>query len=263
MPDTLQDIMYDYFDTEKVGGKPRFSSTPYLYDVAEGNVAEHYALHKFGRNAAVGSTAEPIWTASTAYSYLSSAEVLQVSSNNTADDGSPAGTGAQTVVISGLDGNYDEVSATVTMDGTSTVATTGTSFLRVFRAYVATAGSGGANAGVISIRNNANAVTLAQIAVGRNQTEMAMWTVPAGHDFFMIKLWASESASQATQITLWARPLGGVFQNKMTFVLNGSVLMRDFFLPLKFIEKTDIEVRASTAVGSGNVAAGFDGWYET
>ena len=264
MPETLQDLKYDFYDTEKVDGKPRFSSTPYLLDIAKGNVTGSTALRKFGRNATVGATAEPVWTVSTTpYSYLSSAEVLKVVSDDTDDDGSPAGNGAQTVVVMGLDGNYEEVSATVTMDGTTSVATTGTSFLRVFRAYVATAGSTGANEGTISIKNNAESVTLAEIDVGMNQTEMAMWTVPADNTFYLIKVWASESGSQATNVTLWVRPQGGVFQNKLTFVLNGSVLDRGFELPMEIAEKSDIEVRAATSAGAGNVAAGFDGWYET
>ena len=262
MPETLNDKMFDFYDSEYVGDKFRISSTPYLYDVAKGVVADHYALHKFGRNATVGSTAEPVWTGSSAYTYLSSAEVLQVSSDDTDDDGSPAGNGAQTVVVMGLDGNYDEVSATVTMDGTTSVATTGTSFLRVYRAYVSTAGSSGANEGTISIKNNAETNTLAQIDPGMSQTEMAMWTVPDDYTFYLTKIWASESATQSTLVTLWVRPDGGVFQNKLTFVLSGSVLERVFELPFSIAAKSDIEVRAETGVGSGNVAAGFDGWYE-
>lgn len=264
MPETLQDKMFDFYDSEYVDNKFRFSSTPYLYDIAKGNVDDHSALHKFGRNGDVGSTAEPVWTVSTTpYSYLSAAEVLKVVSDDTDDDGSPAGNGAQTVVVVGLDGNYDEVSATVTLDGTTSVATTGTSFLRVFRAYVATAGSTGANEGTISIKNNAESVTLAEIAPGMNQTEMAMWTVPADNTLYIIKIWASESSQKDTLVTLWVRPFGGVFQNKLTFVLNGSVLDRAFEMPFVVTEKSDIEVRAETAVTGGVVAAGFDGWYET
>ena len=260
---TLQDKMFTYYDSARyVDNKQRISSMPYLYDIAKGNVADHIALHKFGRNGAVGSTAEPVWTGSGAYTYLSAAEVLKVSSGDTADD-YPSGTGARTVTLIGLDTNHDEITETVEMDGagTNSVATTN-SFLRIYRAYVATAGSGGTNAGLIEIKNNAATVTHARIEIGMGQTEMAMWTVPDDYTFYLTNLWASESAVASTTITLWVRPDGGVFQNKFTAVLSGSVLDRVYDMPFIVAAKSDIEVRATTPSGSGNVAAGFDGWYE-
>ena len=260
---TLQDLMNDYFDTEMLDGKPRVSSTPCLYDIAKGNVSGSTALHKFGRNPTVGTTEEPVWTTSTAYSYLSAGEKLKVSSDDVNDDGDPASTGARTIILEGLDDSYEALSETVIMDGagTNSVETIGT-YLRIFRAYVATAGSTGANEGTISIENNASTITLADIAPGMNQTEMAMWTVPSGKTFYMIKVWASESSAQSTILKMFVRPNGGVFQNRFTFVLNGSVLDRAYELPIAFSAESDIEIRAVTSAGGGIVAAGFDGWYE-
>jgi hypothetical protein len=254
--------MNGYFSTDLIDGKPSLSSTPLLHDIARGNVTGATALHKFGRNPSVGATEEVVWTGSSIYTYLSSAEVLQVSSDDIDDDGNPVDTGARTVTLVGLDGNYDEVTITITMNGTTSVPTTGTSFLRIYRAYVATAGSTGANEGTISIKNNAESVTLARIEPGMNQTEMAMWTVPADNTFYLTKIWASESGVQDTILTLFVRPDGGVFQNKFTFVLNGSVLTRTYDLPISFAEKSDVEIRATTGATGGDVAAGFDGWYE-
>ena len=47
---------------KNVNGKPRFSSMPYLFDIAEGNVAEHTSYAKLGYNGDVGATEEDIIT---------------------------------------------------------------------------------------------------------------------------------------------------------------------------------------------------------
>ena len=44
------------YGIKQIDGKPRVSSMPYLYDIAEGNVANHYTMHKFGYNSAVPAT---------------------------------------------------------------------------------------------------------------------------------------------------------------------------------------------------------------
>lgn len=72
--------------------------------------------------------------------------MLSDSVNDTA-----AGTGARTVFISGLDSNYDVISETVTLNGTSAVQTV-RSYLRVNSFLIMSAGSGKTNAGSITLR---------------------------------------------------------------------------------------------------------------
>ncbi len=318
--------------------KPRVSSTPYLYDIAEGNVANHDSLMKFGANNSVGNSEETIWTAGELYAYLTSAEQLQVSSGDVDDQGSDltsgtsttltggstttivdtngdfvndtvaAGdlfindtnkehgivktvtdgqniilelptdtsndsgdtyriinandTGAAVVKLFGLDSSYAEISEYVVLATGASVATSA-SFLRIFRAFVVIAGSSGFNEGLISIKNNADAVTLAQIDAQLCQTLMCLWTVPASRTFFMAVFWTSEINNKKAEVRLYSRRLGEVFQLKMdTGVVAGHV-HHEMVLPMKILQKTDIEVRGvSTAVGA-EVSAGFDGWYET
>ena len=132
---------------------------PFELQVSRGQIQGHERFCPFGFNSAVGTSAETMWTAGATYTYPSTATALTVVSSSTDDDGSPAGTGARTVTIIGLDADYLEVSETVTMNGTTNVTTTQT-FLRVNEAYVATCGNTGSNVGTITIANT-TPVTLA------------------------------------------------------------------------------------------------------
>ena len=91
-----------------------------------------------------------------------------------------AGTGARTVKITYLDQNgagpFTEI---VTLNGTTAVNTTATNICYIEQMEVVTAGSGGANAGIITIRTLA-AVTIGTIAAGDNQTFWCHHYVPAG-----------------------------------------------------------------------------------
>ena len=46
------------YGIRKIDNKPRVSAMPYTYDIAEGNISDHYAWAKIGFNAAIGVTEE-------------------------------------------------------------------------------------------------------------------------------------------------------------------------------------------------------------
>jgi len=62
-------------------------SKDYFSQISEDNIPNHYPLAKFGQNAAVAATDEDIWDGSAVYVYLSSGEILQVSSGDVDDQG--------------------------------------------------------------------------------------------------------------------------------------------------------------------------------
>jgi len=252
------------YGVKHIDNKPRVSAMPYLFDIVEGNIADHTYINKFGHNAAVGAAYETIWSGSNAYPYLSAADQIEVLSDDADDDGSPAGAGARTVQILGLDGNYDIVDETVTMNGAGVVTTTAT-FLRVFRAKVVTAGTSLVNEGTITIRDQDTDTTRAQIEPLLGQTLMAVWTVPADYTFYMTSWYLSSAVSKAIDIGIWARDntvTDAAFQNKRFMNFKENVFQYAFELPQPFTEKTDIEIRALAGGGGGDVSAGFSGWYE-
>lgn len=225
------------------------TSEPFELQVARSQISWHYPLHKFGFNPDIDDAVETVWAQGGLYSYLAAATQLSISSSSTAD--TSAGTGARTVTLSGLDANYAEISETVTLNGQTAVTTTN-SYLRVFRMVVRSAGSGGQNAGVIyagtgTVTVGVPANKYATIAIGDNQTLMALWTVPAGHTGYLMQTDVTVATTQNNKyctVSLVARPFGEVFQVKDRFVKAESQTTLEYPIPLKFEEKTDIEYRA-------------------
>ena len=225
------------------------TSEPFELQVARGQIAWHYDVHKFGFNPDIDDSLETVWAQGGLYSYLAAATQLSVSSSST--DDTSAGTGARTVTLFGLNASYSEISETVTLNGQTAVTTTN-SYLRIFRMVVNSAGSGGENAGVIyagtgTVTSGVPANKYATIAIGDNQTLMAIWTVPANHTAYLLQTDVTVATTQNNKYctaSLVARPYGEVFQVKDRFVKAESQTTLTYSLPLEFEEKTDIEYRA-------------------
>jgi len=233
------------------------SSEPFELQVAQGQIAYHEHIYKFGQNSVVGDSVETIWQQGGLYSYPPSATTMTVSSSNTND--TSAGTGARTVQILGLDGDYNEISETITLNGQTAVTTTN-SFLRVNRAIVLTAGSGEANAGIIYVGTGtvttgvpANVYTTIN-GDGTNQSLQAFWTVPANYNAYIYQTNVSTGNSSNTpavlKTLLVARPHGGVFNTKEVIVLTDGNHLQNYSFPITLTEKTDIEFRAESSSGS-------------
>lgn len=246
--------------TREVSSISRIGTTePFELQVARGQVAYHIPQFKFGFNPDVDDSEETVWAQGGLYSYLSSASVLKVSSSSTAD--TSAGTGARTVQLYGLDADYNEINETVTLNGQTSVNTTN-SFLRINRMAVRSAGTGGQNAGVVyagtgTVTSGVPANKYATIAVGDNQTLMALWTVPAEHTAYVLQKDLTVATAQNNKfatIRLLSRPHGEVFQTRDKHVLDNNVLHLKYDIPLKFEEKTDLEVRCVGDSAGANIA---------
>lgn len=138
-------------------------------------------VHKFGRNASVATTFEPIVDENAqANAFPAAAATTTVVSTDTADDadvgGGTPGTGALTVTIFGVNDAGAYIQETVSMNGTSAV-TCSTDFRIVLRAYVATAGTGKTNAGRIDIKHTSTII--ASISIAEAQSEILAWYVAA------------------------------------------------------------------------------------
>ena len=227
-------------------------------------IGEH--VFKFGYNAAVGNTAETLWAYGGLYTWPTAAATMDITSSDAND--TSAGTGARTIVIEGLDANYAEISETITMNGQTAVVSTN-SYLRVHRAYVATAGSGLTNAGLIYVANSSVTHTAGvpsdltliatTIEAGNGQTLQTFYTVPASKTAYLTRLSASTiDASNAVTITLRKRELGGAFRVQERFIVFQSSFSSAHDIPLVFPEKTDIEVQGVAAAATVDTAAQFD-----
>lgn len=235
--------------------------------VARGMIAGHKHLFKYGNNPDINGSLETIWSHSTLYVYPTVAIQMSVSSSSV--DDTSAGIGARTVSVQGLDQNYNEVAETIVLNGQSSVLTTNT-FIRVFRAFVITAGSTNTAQGTIyigtgTITGGIPATIYAEIPLGENQTLMAIWTVPAGYTMYIYRGTFSAASNNAAQYILgkfMVRNFGGVFRNAADVTANSNVIPYDFEIPLAVPEKSDIEARAIALAGTNfYTTASFEGIY--
>jgi hypothetical protein len=240
---------------------------PFNLQVARNQIQGHKTLFKFGNNSDINGSLETIWSNSSVYVYPSAAIQMKVSSSSAND--TSAGTGARTVAVYGLDANYNEINETVSLNGQTEVLTTN-SFIRVFRAFVVTAGSGGTAAGTIyvgtgTVTAGVPATIYAEIPLGSNQTQMALWTVPANYTLYINGGTFSAASNNAAQYVLgqfFFRPYGGVFRNVADITVNSNVFRYQWDIPLAIPEKSDIEARAIAISGTNfYVTASFEGIY--
>ena len=233
--------------------------------IAAGLVDGYSNIHKFGRNPNVGGAPETIWQNGGVYSYLSAASTVYVSAVDATND-NPTGTGARTVTVQGLDTNYNVVEETLSVNNTEGSV----EFLRVFRAFVATAGSILTNDDIIKISTGAGGTgtILATIGIigtgttfGLGQTQLALYTIPAGKTGYLTN-WQVGGGTYNDSITatLLARELDGAdvpFRSRDIMDVPGGFHTRNYNIPYRFPQKTDIEVRAIASTGSV-VSSSFD-----
>lgn len=220
------------------------------------NINRFNSINKFGSSTAVTATRHPVWNNGGAYTYLSSADTLEVYSSSAND--TSAGTGARTVEIQGLDANYNVQTETITLNGTTAVTTTN-SFLRVYRAKVITAGSGEENAGDITIETTTGSTVQAEIIATNNQTLMAIYTVPAGKTAYILNYYVSVPKDREVEAVIRIRKPSEVFQIKHQIYLVSDKFTHEFGLPLVATEKSDIQLAAKNLDGiTCNMSGGFD-----
>lgn len=228
------------------------TSEPFELQVSRNQVGWHYPLFKYGYNPLIINVNETIWDGGGIYSYPASALAMTVTSAGGATDEDVK------VTVIGLDTDWKEVQQEVTLDG-SGVATTTQTFRRVFRAYVS---GSQAPTGNITIANGGT--TYAQITLGENQTLMAVYTVPAGHTFYLTNGTATHGTGTSggvfMTVRFMLREFGGVFRTATKIDIVESEVLFPFTFPLRIPEKSDIEVRAICNKNQNNaVSATFEG----
>lgn len=202
----------------------------------------------------VSGTEQTVWVVGGLYVYPTTANTLTVVSTSTSDTSS--GTGARTVTVEGLDSNYETISETLTMNGTTNVVTT-KSYLRLYRCTVLTAGSNESNVGDITITHNGIANPLGRIAPNSGQTQMSVYTIPKGKTGYLIQLDITSSKNTDGHGTVRTR-LNGVSRIRHSMFLFGGNYSAILPYPTVLPQYTDIELRTVALTGTGHVTGNYD-----
>lgn len=224
------------------------------------------AIRRFGTNSAVGTSYVSIDNVGIATPYMPTTavrfEALSASANDTS-----AGSGARTVMITGLDSTWSLTAETVTMNGVTPVASVGT-FFRIFKAETMTVGTYGAvNAGNITVRAFGGGSTFAQIDAGNSQSFTSHFTVPAGYYGAITGANLSADSSKIVSVRVLSRdnaqnttaPFSPVNLTQFYEGMTG-VNHFDYDPPIFITPTTDVWITAKVATGTASVSAEYWGW---
>ena len=229
---------------------------PFDLQVSRGQISFHQPIFQFGQAPTV-TTQQTLWVGSGVYAFPASASVMKVSSGNAND--TSAGTGARTVLVGGLDANYNVISEVVSLNGQTAVNTTN-SFLRINDFYVVTAGSGNTAAGTLyvgtgSVTSGVPATVYSQIQTAYNAQSQAVYTVPAGYTAYISSYTFTSNCATANVIqsgflfVYYGGSAVPTIEATARFNAGGS-FDRHFDYPLAIPEKSDLDLRGVSATSS-------------
>ena len=229
-----------------------------LLRIAAGRVPGMRFVELIGRNPGIdtGTVPESIWVAGGLFAFRSAAAVLELVSTSAND--AAAGTGARSVQVDGLDANWNEISETIVLNGTTPV--TGTKlFLRTNQAAIVTTGTGKTNAGGITIRDAGAGATQRFIDVGRGTAELLAYTIPKDHTLLLTGWYATcRDASGVTNADIDVQVNhnadNGGTHVEWSFSIDG-IFTSPFSLPHPSQEKSDIHPVVTRVAANNSVVA--------
>ena len=219
---------------------------PFDLQVARNQIMGHDHLDLFGYSTVVGSTAMgPLWEGLTSsggnYPFPGSAAQIVVVSSSASDT-------AVTMLISGLDANFAPITESVVLNGTTNV-TTVKSFLRI-NSVVTTAGNAVGN-----VTFTSGATVIAKVNAGVGQTQMSVYTVPAGYTLYITyfqgdgNTTTTSGAFMNTRLKTTQNPSGVVLIfGQATYLTNLTI---SYGVPFAVTEKTDFEFQFQGSGGAG------------
>lgn len=234
--------------------------------VAHGILDGFAIVNKYGvdRDIDTSTTPEDVWGGSGIYTgFPDQVETIQAFS--TSADDNFTGTGARILRLIGLDTNWNPASVDINLNGTAPV-NSATQFRRVHTGFIIAAGSGGVNAGEITVRHTTTTANVFLVMViGRNQTNNAGYTIPAGFTGYMRRLMiepriSTSSGTGSIEGAIWTRTFGQVFRARRPFFLSSNTEYADaIYGGLVFTEKTDLTIRIfSVSDNNSIVSAAYD-----
>jgi len=225
------------------------TSEPFELQVARGQIPGHSIRNLFGTNPAIGTTFRTPWENNTALPFLSVEQNLSLVSDSASDT-------SVSILVSGVDGNYTLVQEVVALNGTTPVATTN-KFFRINDMVTV-----GGNA-VGDVTASHDSVVYAKIIAGRGRNQAAVFTVPAGHSFYLGRIDAfTATANNDTKIMTFRNQVtfsdGRVFDVAQTSFVTRMDIAR--VLPFKVSEKSTIEFQLKMSGQTADVGVFGDGF---
>jgi hypothetical protein len=225
---------------------------PFELQVARGQITGHSTVNIYGFQPTVTTTQIPAWEIAGAYTYPTAATLMNLVSSD-------AGDTSATVVIQGLDADFNPISEVLALNGTTDVVTTKLYF-RINTMAVRT----GSPAGAITLKDPSNTTTYARINALVGRTQMSIYTVPAGFTFYLSRVNAYTSLNGSTADFITYRNLSVLNPSGVRSLSQQAPFTNVYearrVMPRPFTEKTDIQLQSRTSAGTAAVSISAEGF---
>lgn len=251
-------------DLVKDSREDRNATVDFLLNVARGKIDNAFAINKFGKNADIDLAADEDIISIGGDLDLTQLGGTATTVTVTSASGNDVltGSGAETVILYGLDANYALQQVEIDLNATPPVTTETWRFL--YRAEVIASNNGAndaLNAGIITFaRTGGNDVM--EIAAGINKTQHAAYMIPAGYEGFLYNVhvhFLSSGAAAVGTPEMWVKPFGLPWLLKNPGVIaTGEGDEHTYQVPCKIEEKTIVKLRMGTDQNNSVVTGTFD-----
>jgi len=220
--------------------------------VARGKVTGASQVNIFAFSDNVKTTLYTLWelTGTTQYAFPASAVTMTLVSTSASDNT------RATILISGLDSNWDAITETVTLNGVTGVTTTN-QFLRINNMIMTSTGTGQTtNVGTITAKNGG--VTYSQISIGVGRSQAAVYSVPNGYTMYITSINAfNGDAAPGNAINYQVKSTNNAQTHPVTLTVLQTAWDQRYQVirnnPFPYTQKTDIQWQYSTASGTHSV----------
>lgn len=210
-------------------------------NIARGLVKGTSIRNIFGYNSSVNNSFKPLWELTSVYTYPTQNLTMDVVSTNTNDT-------AVTVKIVGLDSDYNELSETLTLNGTSTV-TSNNEYFRI-NDVITIAGNADGNVNVTN-----SSVTYARIRAGDGRNQASIYTVPANTCFYLYRIDGFSATATGSQYVTFRNEVTNssnvTFRVAETTFINQMNIQRR--LPFKYDAKSDIQFQCKSSASTNEI----------
>lgn len=225
---------------------------PFDLQVARGQIPYHSSVNIFGYQSSVGTgTPITVWENATEYVFPTVAAQLTIVSTSASD------TSALSVLINGLDANYNIISETIALNGLTNV-TSVNNYLRV-NSVICTNGN---NVGVVTFKQGTNIV--AQINAGIGKSQNGWYTVPNGYTLYIraINVFSNESGG-GNNYSNFRVQVNNRLSGASFILLQAAFAMTytvDRVLPFGYTQQNDVRWQVSAGTGTSPIGVIIQGY---
>ena len=213
-----------------------------LLEIASERMPEVVPVNIFGFSRTVGTTFQTIWNDGGQYVHPSAAVQMSCVSTSASD--------TMTIVISGLDANYETIAEIVQLNGTTPVTTTNL-FYRINSATILS----GSNVGDITVSEGGTVYANIEATLGT--TQACVYTVPADHSLYIFRISLTSGTVNSNKYITYRNRVdsstGRVLRvAEATFQLNMQTFDRQ--IPFRIAPKSDFQFEAKSSSGTNELS---------